>query len=187
MSGSLSAAETELRDLMIRGLAGDAAAHEALLRRLAARFRAYFRARLGGGGDGAAEDLVQETLIAIHIRRESYDLGQPLTAWVFAIARYKLIDHYRRTRRAGQAVPIDDVDGLFAAETADEGTPARDVAALLDKLPERQAAAIRLVKLDQLSAREAAERIGVSEGALKVSVHRGLKRLAALVARETKT
>ncbi len=176
--------EPELHELMVRGLSGDGAAHEELLRRLAARFRGYFRRRLGE--ESAAEDLVQETLIAIHVRRETYDPGQPVTAWVYAIARYKLIDHFRRRKRAGISVPIDDVQDLFSEETADEGTPARDVAALLEQLPPRQAAAVRLVKLDQLTAREAAERIGISEGAVKVNVHRGIRKLADLVARGSK-
>lgn len=179
----MSDTETELRDLMVRGLAGDGAAHAALLRQLSGRFRAYFRRRLGGGAEAWAEDLVQETLIAIHTRRETYDPGQPVTAWVWAIARYKLIDHFRKKRRAGEAIPIEDVDGLFANEEADAATPSRDVAALLDRLPEQQAAAIRLTKLEELSVREAAERIGMSEGALKVTVHRGIKKLAALVGR----
>jgi RNA polymerase sigma-70 factor (ECF subfamily) len=172
---------------MLRGLAGDGAAHAELLRRLGARLRAYYRGRLDADGQAPAEDLVQETLIAVHVRRESYDPSQPFTAWAYAIARYKLVDHYRRRKRAGHSVPIDDVEGLFASEAADEGTPARDVAALLDKLPERQAACIRLTKLEQLTAREAAIRIGISEGAVKVNVHRGIRKLAALVARDDKT
>ncbi len=170
---------------MVRGLAGDGGAHAELLRRLSGRLRAYFRRRLGDGADAAAEDLVQETLIAVHVRRESYDPGQPVTAWVYAIARYKLIDHYRRRGRAGTPVPIDDAAELFAQETADEGAAARDVAALLERLPQRQRDAIRLTKLEQLTAREAADRLGLTESAVKVSVHRGLRKLAALVARET--
>jgi RNA polymerase sigma-70 factor (ECF subfamily) len=180
----LDATETELRDLMLRGLAGDAAAHAELLKKLSGRFRAYFRRRLGDGDGAHTEDLVQETLIAIHVRRETYDPGQPVTAWVYAIARYKLIDHFRKKKRSGASVPIDDVDGLFADEQADAAAPSRDVAALLDQLPEQQAAAIRLTKIEELSVREAAARIGVTEGALKVSVHRGIRKLAALVSRE---
>jgi RNA polymerase sigma-70 factor (ECF subfamily) len=178
--------EAELRGLMLRALTGDGGAYAELLRRLAVRFRAYFRRRLGSGEDAVAEDLTQETLIAIHVKRETYDLSQPFTAWIYAIARYKLIDHYRRRKRTPEAaVPIDDAAELFAAEAADEGAAAHDVAALLDQLPEQQAAAIRLTKLEQLSVREAADRIGISESALKVSVHRGLRKLAALAARET--
>lgn len=183
----MNVTEAELRDLMVRGLDGDGAAHAELLKRLAPRFRAFFAARLGDGAAGHAEDLVQETLIAVHTRRDSYDRGQPLTPWVYAIARYKLIDHFRRGKRGGTSVPIDDVEGLFAKETADAGAPARDVAALLAELPERQAAAIRLTKLDGLSVREAAAQTGMSEGALKVSVHRGIRKLAALVARGRKS
>jgi RNA polymerase sigma-70 factor (ECF subfamily) len=180
----LDAVETELRGLMLRGLAGDEAAHAELLERLARRFRAYFRRRLNA--EAATEDLVQETLIAIHVRRDSYDPGQPLTAWVYAIARYKLIDHFRRERRSAGHMPIEDIEGLFSEEAADASMPSRDVAALLDQLPEPQATAIRLTKLEELSVREAAERIGMTEGALKVSVHRGIRKLAALVARGDK-
>jgi RNA polymerase sigma-70 factor (ECF subfamily) len=127
---------------------------------------------------------VQEALIAIHTRRESYNPAQPLRAWVYAIARYKLIDHFRRTKTAGVSVPVDDVEDLFSNEEADASDPARDVAALLDRLPAKQRIAIRLVKLEELSVREAALRTGMSESDVKISIHRGMKKLSALVAKD---
>src|SRR5260370_23609908 len=89
----------ELRGLMLAGLDGDAAAHKALLTRLSANLRAYFKTHLAriGRGPADAEDLVQETLIALHTRRHTYDRSQPLTPWVYAIARYRLFDFLRRT------------------------------------------------------------------------------------------
>ena len=176
--------EEHLHGLMLRGLAGDAAAHRLLLETLGERFRVFFRSRMRIGDPSHIEDLVQETLIAIHTRRESYNAAQPLRAWVYAIARYKLIDHFRRTRTTGVSVPVDEIEDLFSNEEADASDPARDVAALLDRLPEKQRLAIRLVKLEELSIREAALRTGMSESDVKISIHRGMKKLSALVAKD---
>src|SRR5574340_1794991 len=89
-----TAIETRLRDRFVRGLAGDGAAYEAFLRELCGYLRGFLRRRLSGMPDDI-EDLVQETLIAVHTRRHTYDSGQPLTAWVHAIARYKIVDLLR--------------------------------------------------------------------------------------------
>src|SRR6267143_2194950 len=101
--------EPELRGLMLAGLDGDAAAHKALLTRLSANLRAYFKTHLAriGKGPADAEDLVQETLIAIHTRRHTYDLSKPLTPWVYAIARYKLVDHLRGRKTAIFDIPLE--------------------------------------------------------------------------------
>ncbi len=97
------AAEDRLRDLLVRGLAGDAAAYHVFLKELSAHLRAFLRRRLSGLPD-EVEDLVQEALLAVHNQRHTYDAGQPLTAWLHAIARYKLVDLLRRrgTRRRAQ-------------------------------------------------------------------------------------
>ena len=102
--------EPELRDLMLAGLDGNAAAHKALLTRLSANLRAYFKTHLArmGKGPADAEDLVQETLIALHTRRHTYDRSKPLTPWVYAIARYRLVDFLRRTRTSMTDVAIDE-------------------------------------------------------------------------------
>src|SRR5450755_1877230 len=95
----MAANEAELRALMKASLAGDASAHRALLNQLAANLRAYYKTRLARIGRSAteAEDLTQEALMAIHTRRHTYDPAEALTPWVYAIARYKLIDHLRHT------------------------------------------------------------------------------------------
>lgn len=175
--------EAELHDLMVRGLDGDAAAHRRLLETLGERFRVFFRSRLRVGDPSHVEDLVQEALIAIHTRRETYNRAQPLRAWVYAIARYKLIDHFRRTKTMGVSVPVDEVDHLFASVEADVTDWARDVAALLETLPPKQRTAIRLVKLEELSIKEAAARTGMSESDIKISIHRGMRKLSALAAK----
>jgi RNA polymerase sigma-70 factor (ECF subfamily) len=160
---------------MLLSLGGDAAAYRTLLADLSARLRTYYRRRLGDNA-ADAEDLVQETLIAMHERRISFDRTQPLTAWVYAIARYKLIDHLRR-RRIQAVVSVDDCAELFAPDEIEQAAAARDVARLLSTLPEATSAAIRLTKLEGRSIEEAAERTGKSATATKVSIHRGLLRL----------
>jgi len=172
--------ETSLRKALLDGLAGDANAHRAFLEGASQLLRGYYRRRLPND-PAEAEDLVQETLIALHTKRGSYDPAYPVTAWIHAIARYRLIDHWRRTKRRGVSIPVDDVLGLSdpaAADAVDAGT---DVATLLEKLPPKQREAIRLVKLEEKSVRDAAAATGWSESDIKVSIHRGLKTLAKLM------
>jgi RNA polymerase sigma-70 factor (ECF subfamily) len=176
--------EQALRALMLRGLGGDDAAHRDFLKAISGHLRAFFRARLRASPEDA-EDLVQETVIAIHTRRDSYDSSYPVTAWVYAIARYRLIDHLRKRKRRGEHVSIDDTDELFT-ESEDQASDAkRDVGRLLATLPQKQRDVIRLVKLEQMSVRDAAAQLGLSESDVKVSVHRGLKSLSALMSRES--
>ena len=179
--GSVSATEDRLRDLMVRGLAGDSAAYHAFLKELSAHLRAFLRKRLARLPDDV-EDLVQETLLAVHNQRHTYDADQPLTAWVHAIARYKLVDLLRR--RAGREAmndPLDDDLAVFASSDTEAADARRDLAKLLERLPERQRLPILCMKLEGLSVMEAARATGMSESAVKVGVHRGLKALAAMI------
>lgn len=170
--------EEQLRAMMVSGLDGDAAAHTALLRLLAPMLRSFYRRRVRDGDD-EIEDLVQETLIAIHTRRISYDRDRAFTAWLFAIARHKMIDHFRRRRLM---VPIEWLEETLVAEGFEEaGSAQMDVTRLLDNLPVKQARAIRDTKIEGLSVAEAAEKAGIGESDVKVSVHRGLKALAARI------
>ena len=160
--------------LMARALDGDRAAYTRLLRELAPLLRGYFARRLFGAPH-EVEDLVQETLIAIHTRRASYDRDRPFGPWLHAVARHKLIDRLRRRR---VHAPLDEARAVADAAAFDEAVTARiDIAALLDALPSKQARAIRATKLDGLSVEEAARREGMSASDVKVSVHRGLKAL----------
>lgn len=173
------ATEERLRDLLVRGLAGDRAAYHAFLKDLSAHLRAFLRRRLSGLPD-EVEDLVQEALLAVHNQRHTYDADQPLTAWVQAIAKYKLVDLLRR--RAGRDLrndPFDDDLELLAASDADAADARRDLAKLLQLLPDHQRLPIVHMKLEGLSAVETARLTGMSESAVKVGVHRGLKALAA--------
>lgn len=174
----MRADEEQLGTWMARGLDGDAAAHHALLAALVPLLRAYFTRRLADGA-ADAEDLVQETLIAVHTRRATYDRDRRFTPWLFAIARHKLIDHARRTRTLR---PIEEVEAILACEGFEPAANARmDVERLLGTLPPKQARAIRGTRLDGLSTAEAAADGGIGESDVKVSVHRGVKALAARV------
>lgn len=173
----MTATEDRLKALMLGGLDGDATAQRRLLLDLSVVLRRYYQRRLFHDVS-EAEDLVQEALIAIHTRRATYDRDQPFTAWVFAVARYKLVDHLRR-RRIRPTTPIDDVEDLFAPDESEAATAATDLARLMADLPERQRDAILRTRVEGLSMAEAAARTGQSESAVKVNVHRGLKALMA--------
>ena len=166
--------EDQLRAWMLAGLAGDARAYRQLLEALTMALRGYFTRR---AGPAQAEDLVQETLIAIHTKRATYDPAMPLTAWVYGIARYKLIDEFRRAKRRAQ-VPLEEAEHLFADGNHEELTATRDVEKLLAKLPEGKRALVRAIKLQGDSVADAAARQGLSEGAAKVAVHRALKSIS---------
>jgi RNA polymerase sigma-70 factor, ECF subfamily len=170
----LIAAEPQYRDWMIAGLAGDADAYRQLLAALTKHLRAYYVRRVG---QATAEDLVQETLIGIHSRRATYDPSQPLTAWVYGIARYKLIDEFRRLKRQA-SVPLDEAPELFANDDAEASVARRDVQKLLDRLPEAKRKLVQDIKLDGVSVADVAARTGMSQSAVKVSVHRAIKSLS---------
>ncbi|MGL6071990.1 sigma-70 family RNA polymerase sigma factor [Craterilacuibacter sp.] len=175
------AKEALLCSLLSRGLDGDAAAYRRFLGALAPHLRAFYRRRLSACPEDV-EDLVQEALLAIHNQRASWARDQPVTAWLYAIARYKLIDFWRRHGRHDRLnVPLDDHHELMA-QTDQEARDARhDLAVLLQDLPDGQRLPIVHMKLEGLSVRETAAMTGLSESAVKVAIHRGLKALAAMI------
>ncbi|HWU01160.1 MAG TPA: sigma-70 family RNA polymerase sigma factor [Novosphingobium sp.] len=170
--------EEALKQWMVMGLAGDSAAHGQLLRALVPILRGFYRRRMGGQEE-EIEDLLQETLIAVHTRRATYDVARPFTSWLFAVARYKMIDHFRQ---GGRTCTIEGLEDILASEGfAEASDAAADVERLLETIPAKQAAAIRATRIDGLSTAEAATRLDLGESDIKVSVHRGLKALAQRV------
>ncbi len=176
-----AALEKELRGLFLAGLQGDAAAYHAFLQRASKYLRAFLARRLFGWPD-EVEDLVQECLLAMHNQRHTYQSDQPLTAWAHAIARYKLIDVLRaKSAREALHDPLDDEMALFAESDEDARMARRDLEGMLQTLPNKQRLPIVHVKLQGLSVAESSRLTGLSESAVKVGIHRGLKALAARI------
>ena len=178
---SMDSAEGRLRDLLIRSLEGDQATYRIFLHEMSVLLRGYIRRQLTrrGSANVDAEDIVQEALIAVHEKRHTYEKTLPVTAWAHAIARYKMIDVLRASQRRRNDVPLtgeEQVQG-DATQAAVDGM---DVRQALDRLPERLRTSIELTKLSGFSVAEAASRTGMSESAVKVNVHRGLKALSRM-------
>ena len=161
--GQSNSHEERLRQSLLGGLDGDGLAYRAFLQGLSAHLRAYFRKRLNRLPD-EVEDLVQEALLAIHNQRHTYDADLPLTAWVHAIAKYKLVDFLRR--RAGKEALHDPFDeageaGFFTVADGEAADARRDLNKLLAQLPERMRLPIAHTKLEGLSVAEAARATGM--------------------------
>lgn len=176
--------EQSVKPLWLRAQAGDDAAYREALAKIAARVRRFYSRRLQALPD-EVEDLVQETLIALHVQRGTYDNSLPVSSWVFAIARHKLVDLWRRRgRKESLNDSLDELTEDQHPTVQQESASRRDLGVLLEQLPEAQKQAILLTKIEGLSLTEASDRSGVSVAALKVQVHRGLKQLSALVRSE---
>jgi RNA polymerase sigma-70 factor (ECF subfamily) len=187
---SFSAREMEWSMAMRAALAGDAAAYQRLLTALAPFLRRICLKTCARTGMPTrdVEDAVQETLLAIHLKRHTWDPAQPLTPWIAAIARNKMIDAARKTGRRLET-DIADFEDILAAPDAfadcEREKDRADALKLLDQLSTRQREAIEAVSLRGEDPRKAAQALGVSEGALRVSLHRGLKSLAELYRKTT--
>lgn len=179
---ALIAREAQLQALLLRGMDGDGKAYREFLGALGLHLRAFLGRRLSQR-PGEVEDLLQEVLLAVHNARHTYRADQPLTAWVQAIARYKLADHFRAfARREALHDPLADDEGeLFAVEDGEPAQASRDLGKLLQKLPDKQRLPIVHVKLEGLSVEETATLTGLSSSAVKVGIHRGLKALANII------
>ena len=175
---------TDLSALMRRARQGDDEAYRRLLGHVSVWLRVVVRRGLVSAGRSTAdcEDVVQEALLAMHLKRDTWDETQPIEPWLRAIARYKLVDHLRR-RGFHDHVDIDDhADRLTAAPVDADATV--DSQALLASLPERQRRIVEEISLEGRRAAEVAARLGMSEGAVRVTLHRALRALAAAYRRD---
>jgi RNA polymerase sigma-70 factor (ECF subfamily) len=160
---------------MVAAQAGDASAYRRLLTEAAAWLQRYFLGRLP---PVMIDDVIQETLIAIHEKRHTYDPDRPFIAWLAAIARYKWIDALRSLKVRRTEVLDEDIS-VFVDEEAI--TSAWSLGRLLQSLKPAQSEVIRLVKLQGFSAEEASRATGQSVSLVKVNIHRGLRRLTSLI------
>jgi RNA polymerase sigma-70 factor (ECF subfamily) len=161
---------------MLAGRAGDRKAYDQLLRELDTWLRHYYERRLPFF---AAEDARQDALLAIHANGHTYEASRPFGAWLSAIARYKWID---RVRDASRFIPLSPDEEVSVEDHEGAAMSAAAVDHLLGRLSPAQAKVIRLVKLNGLSIARASGATGQSAALVKVNIHRGLRRLAALLA-----
>jgi RNA polymerase sigma factor (sigma-70 family) len=170
------AGEETLRHLMRKSQEGDRQAYGVLLEQCGHWLVRYYRQKIA---PDAIDDLVQETLFSLHRKRASYDPDRPFLPWLAAIARYRWVDRLRQAYRH-EAEALGDYD---AAEASHEDVVGARISIdrLLNQLPLAQADAIRIVKIEGHSIIEACAKTGQSESLVKVNIHRGLKKLAALI------
>lgn len=175
----MSRRETDWDAQMRAAMAGDAVAYDRLLRDLAAALRPIARRGLARAGrsQAEAEDVVQEILLAVHLKRHTWDQAQPIGPWIRAIARNKLIDALRR-RGGHYDLPIEDFAETLPAEDTAPPLSQRDVDRHLERLPSGQRAVVRAIALDGASVADTAGRLRMTEGAVRVALHRGLAGLS---------
>ena len=168
--------EHSLVRLMIASQKGDKQSYCVLLTEVQLWLERYFSRRCP---PHQIDDLVQEVLMAVHKKRDTFDPTRAFLPWLAAIARYRWIDHLRKVYRNAE----DELGDFDAPEDSDEESVIARLSLerMFVQIPDKQAEAIEMVKIEGLSIKEAAEKSGQSESAVKVNIHRGLKKLSALV------
>ena len=176
----VSGRDSEWTDLMRSADAGDDLAYHQLLKAVTPVLRAATRRGLARAGQppDQAEDIVQEILLAVHLKRHTWDNSAPFAPWLFAIARNKLIDALRRRGRR-VFVNIDDFAETLPGAPAEETLAPAEVANHLERLPPRQRDVLQSIAVESASIKETASKLSMSEGAVRVALHRGLASLAA--------
>jgi RNA polymerase sigma-70 factor (ECF subfamily) len=179
--GKAASPEQQWAAWMRAGLTGDAAAYRQLLEAIVPRVRKFAAGGLSraGIGNADAEDVVQEILLAIHLKRQTWMQDQPFLPWLNAITRHKLIDVMRRRGRRGE-VPIEGLIEILPDESAQPETSQTELTKLVSRLDGKQQAIVSSISLDGESIRDTATKLGMTEGAVRVGFHRGLKKLASL-------
>jgi RNA polymerase sigma-70 factor (ECF subfamily) len=172
--------DDEWTDLMRSANVGDDAAYRRLLTSVAPVLRAGARRGLARAGQppDQAEDIVQDILLAVHLKRHTWKPDAPFAPWLFAIARNKLIDALRRRGRR-VFVNIDDFAEVIPSPEPAETLPSSEVATHLAGLPVRQREVLQSIAVDAVSIKDTARKMSMSEGAVRVALHRGLAKLAA--------
>ena len=177
--------DDEWTDWMRSANAGDEAAYRRLLLSVAPVLRAGARRGLARAGQppDQAEDIVQDILLAVHLKRHTWKVDAPFAPWLFAIARNKLIDALRRRGRR-VFVNIDDFAEVLPGAEPAETLPAGELATHLAGLSARQREVLQSIAVESVSIRDTARKMAMSEGAVRVALHRGLAKLASQLRKE---
>ena len=166
-------------DMMRRALAGDEATYRQLLTAMTPVLRAIARRAGARHGGGDTEDIVQEVLLAVHLKRGNWDPSQPFRPWLYGVARHKIIDAHRRRGRA-VAVPLEDVEHELEAAPAPATDDVREAEHWLSHLGERDRAIVRAIAIEERPTLDVSRSLGMQEGAVRVALHRALRKLAAV-------
>jgi RNA polymerase sigma factor (sigma-70 family) len=169
-------------DLLARANEGDGKALARFLTEVSPMLRRLIRARGRALPPDQHEDILQEVLFAIHLKRQSWQSGAPVRPWLYAIARYKVVDAFRR-RGTEVHLPIEDFIDSLESEAPENAMAGRDADWMLGQLDARSASLVRAVRLGGQSPDEAGARLGLSPGATRVALHRAIQRLARLAER----
>lgn len=180
--GNLDQSEDELAlsILMRKSIDGDAESYRQLLQKvkeLMVPFVSNTLTKFGLGSQGGQDDVLQEILMGIHLKRATFDSKQFFLPWMYAIARYKTIDYLRRNKASFRSVSIEETYEEFEQTQSTEMEIGFDVEALCDQLPAKQREILLLVKVEGLSINEAALKTGFSASDIKVTIHRAIKEL----------
>jgi len=173
--------EAQLAGLLRAAIAGDERAYAEFLERTASLVRGFARRKIVQGGVDP-EDVVQETLLAIHVKRHTWMADAPVTPWVYAIARHKLIDAFRRRGRRIE-IELDDIAETIAQPETDTVSP-HEIGRALDALAPGQRSVVSSISVEGRSIAETAQRLGMNETAVRVALHRGLAAIARKFGRE---
>jgi RNA polymerase sigma factor (sigma-70 family) len=165
--------------LLAAANAGDARAYARFLQTVTPVLRGIVRAKGAGLGEAGCEDVLQEVLLAVHLKRHTWDRDAPVRPWLYAITRYKVVDAFRARGRKID-VPIEDFAEVLAAEAGPDPTEAADMDKMIGMLDGRSAEIVRKIGLEGASAAETGKALTMSEGAVRVALHRALKTLAIL-------
>jgi RNA polymerase sigma-70 factor (ECF subfamily) len=171
--------------LLMAANAGDGRAYARFLQAVSPVLRGVVRARGAGLGDAACEDVLQEVLLAIHLKRHTWQPEAPVRPWLYAITRYKVVDAFRARGRKVD-LPIEDFAEVLAAEAGPDPTEAADMAKMIGMLDGRSAEIVRKIGLEGASVAETGQALTMSEGAVRVALHRAFKTLAILRERHVK-
>lgn len=158
---------------------GDSAAYTAFLRACAPVVRGIVRARVGGLDPQSREDIVQDVMLAIHLKRNTWSDDRPLRPSLYAITRHKIIDALRHRGR-NAVLPMDDSAETIPAEPPQDPFETSDMERTIARLDDRSQGILRAIALEGVSLTDIGKRIGISDGALRVALHRALRKLAAL-------
>ena len=172
--------DRQLSSLMRKAQDGDQSAYASLLREVLPILKRVVQARLGFLPVMDREDLVQDILMSLHAARATYDPARPFRPWLMTIAHNRMVDQARRnSRRKANEVAVDEypTDVADADAAADRYGDPEELRRAIRVLPKGQRSAIELLKLREMSLKEAAEASRTSISALKVSVHRAIKTL----------